>query len=729
MQELENIIYERDLRIVIRKLKYLEKEEQLEYLKNNFEKLFLLNYEDSVWNFEYIFEIYSFLDLLPYINENLIEKLYEKHPYKVYIFVVLLLRNNKEDFCNYLFSNKSLLNLFIKEAKNFYSELEFDYDFVYKLIKYLEETTFDSKEMAKNTVMNIENYFKNNNVMPEEYAKYLIIVVEDIVKEILINIENNFDIYSIYYDLREKLPDKIVNLVKSNKIPKEIASDELFVEFLMRKIIKKLHIKFNDLRDDIRKLKEEEKNNKVLIDYVLNHSIRESEEQEKFLNENFKVDTKKIFFEKFEKDLVYSYIKNNIIYLTDSEIYNLMLKGKIPNNMYEKKSIFIKYILSINFTEFRENILRIEKNNDASYFIKLKDNMFNYIINLYDRETDSISYYNHEKSIYSDNLSPYIIFLNHYKMANYGYDNVRLTKKILLNIVIDKLFSDSIRNVCMNISEMLHFNCLLDSSKLDEWKIEFYEKIVTLFDAKSSEILEFYNKYKNKNIKEMFYDDIRYLKNISYQIIKDNCLKIDNIKELKNNELSSKYNIDIYEYNGEDFMAMVSCLRGKQDDIHKFKRNCYSLISNNNMKVFLEDSIIYGYSDFFVDHIFHVYERDSLSSDEIDSQSTKFINRIRMPDEILNSNTMNEVQIVNDLYEENKYFNKYERIKPSFVVCFDEVNNMSLEAASKLNIPIVKINREFYKTSNSRNELDFDGEEYSGGYSRANENEFRGKSI
>ena len=69
----------------------------------------------------------------------------------------------------------------------------------------------------------------------------------------------------------------------------------------------------------------------------------------------------KIFFENFDRDIVYDYIKNNIVYLNGGEIYKLMLNGKIPNNMYEKKSIFTNYILSINFTEFRENINKIGK--------------------------------------------------------------------------------------------------------------------------------------------------------------------------------------------------------------------------------------------------------------------------------------------------------------------------------------------------------------------------------
>lgn len=165
------------------------------------------------------------------------------------------------------------------------------------------------------------------------------------------------------------------------------------------------------------------------------------------------------------------------------------------------------------------------------------------------------------------------------------------------------------------------------------------------------------------------------------------------IRNLKNQELSVKYQTDVYELNGESFTFLVSCLSNIQEDITDYRRNCYSIISNKNMSVFIETIIIFGYTNIPIDHIMHVFENDACSDSLIGGSN--YINRIRALDFLLRDKKMNEIQIINDKLENGKY----QRKKPSYIVCFDEIDNESLAASWKLQIPIVKINRAMYPVS------------------------------
>lgn len=107
----------------------------------------------------------------------------------------------------------------------------------------------------------------------------------------------------------------------------------------------------------------------------------------------------------------------------------------------------------------------------------------------------------------------------------------------------------------------------------------------------------------------------------------------------------------------------------------------------------LKPIIIFGYTNIPIDHIMHVFENDACSDSLIGGSN--YINRIRALDFLLRDKKMNEIQIINDKLENGKY----QRKKPSYIVCFDEIDNESLAASWKLQIPIVKINRAMYPVS------------------------------
>ena len=139
------------------------------------------------------------------------------------------------------------------------------------------------------------------------------------------------------------------------------------------------------------------------------------------------------------------------------------------------------------------------------------------------------------------------------------------------------------------------------------------------------------------------------------------------IKQIKSEKIyavipkSLKEKVPIYELDGQDFFMLVNC-RDEYKSTDIVRRYCYSLISPYNMEVFNNKKFIYGYSDFSLDEIMHVFENDIASSGNFNTNSftTSFVNRIMTPEEISYSKGYSEIQMVNKRVDsELKNFYKF----------------------------------------------------------------------
>ena len=239
---------------------------------------------------------------------------------------------------------------------------------------------------------------------------------------------------------------------------------------------------------------------------------------------------------------------------------------------------------------------------------------------------------------------------------------------------------------------MIRFNSKLPLNEkiLDESKLEFYNLILKLDTIPSNEKIKIYNNLKDKNINLMFYKDLRNLKDKSYEIINKSLFKIDNYTP--DQVLSKKYKVPIYNMENQEYFMLV-----RSEDSHQktteTKRNCYSIISNDNSITYGSGSItIYGYNILDIDKVLHIYEKDAYSSD-IDDQSTiqkNVINRIMTPEEIVNSSTWySEIQIINSKSFEND--NVYLAKNPDYIISYNAPSYYDLAESKRLNIPIVII--------------------------------------
>ena len=414
------------------------------------------------------------------------------------------------------------------------------------------------------------------------------------------------------------------------------------------------------------------------INMLAYNSLNEIE-QEKILNENINRQMKVNLFKVLKRNVVEKYLNANYLKLTNREVWDLIMWGvNVPSTYYENEDFFIDNILSYSITKMNFNLNILANSIDITYLTNLKYNFFNNIILSYNNE-----YKIKDKSIE-------IIFDNHYKAS---YESLDIDLKLLINLVIDNLFQDNLSNVCIDIEELLSAN--LKYNLIPESHINFYKKIQDIYSYSLIDVINLYKEYKKYDIISLLYDDIRLLKTRVYQDILNSLIKIEDINNLKNNKLSEINNTSIYEFTGEKFTLLVSCLIKEQEDITNYKRNCYSLISDKNMHVFMDNSLIFGYTNIDPNYIMHIYEQDAYSNDLVGGSD--YVSRLRDKDYILSSNYTNEVQIINNYYDDTLY----KRIKPSYIVCFDTIKDRTLQASKTMNLPIILIHKEKYKLDDS----------------------------
>lgn len=265
---------------------------------------------------------------------------------------------------------------------------------------------------------------------------------------------------------------------------------------------------------------------------------------------------------------------------------------------------------------------------------------------------------------------------------------------------------------------MLRYHNSLDSNEklLSDESIKFYQTILDIDKLDNKDKFNMYMNLKDKNIALQFYNDLNSVKKHSYINIKKSLFKLDDKNELLNKEDSQSYGLPIYELNGEDFYMMISCMKS-YNETSKARRFCCSLISSYNMKLFSKRRFVYGFVDFQSEDFLHVFEKDISSYSDFDSNlfTTNYVNRIMTPKQISNSSDYSEVQFINKVDEDNP--NKYNRMRPSYLVVFDTIEDRHIIEAQRLNIPIVKINTSKYKEKiqeayKQRNHLGFDKFEY-----------------
>lgn len=390
---------------------------------------------------------------------------------------------------------------------------------------------------------------------------------------------------------------------------------------------------------------------------------------------------------------------------------------KFSDNILKKKEFF-ELLKDRSLIIFRKNINNIEKFNNPIYIEDRIDKYYEDILSLYSFDSDMFTPYRDilDNPSLLVNWDKKVSYLFHFDIidkltgllkiddnGNYYFDNndelevflKNETSKKMSEIIIDGLFKDNIYNVWINVREMIRYNKGLDIEKklLDNDKIDFYKTVMFFDNLSNIDKINFYNAFKEKNVNLMFYNDIRMLKDYAYDRIKEELFSINNntIDAFLNNGVS------VYDARNINYSMLVRTQAQYREESH-YPRNCYSIISNENTSVFGEEdygTFLYGYNGFDNDMVLHMFESDSFSSG-FRENSSRFANRIMTVEELVkSSHGYSEIQLINKKVDGKKH--KYSVKKPDFIVAFDNLRDVHIEEAKRLNIPIVIIKRQLLK--------------------------------
>lgn len=397
---------------------------------------------------------------------------------------------------------------------------------------------------------------------------------------------------------------------------------------------------------------------------------------------------------------------------------------------------FLNRLKSSSFVIFRKNINTVETYNNPIMIEQKLKKYYDELISSYDSEKDMFgeylgvlnnpsllyNYYDKDTFIFSyDIVLLFEKYLScddddnlYFKDRNALIQMLKMeTSKKISEVVIDALFSDNIYNVWINIREMIRYNNKLDKNDkaLDDDRVAFYKMILGFDNISSKDKIKLFNEFKDRNFSLTFYDDLRKLKDASYDMIKNDLLDLSKYSDKVSSIDCERTQCLVYDLRDSKYTMLVRSKFPHKDKSNK-RRNCYSIISDENNNTFDQgednDKIIYGYNSFLNDRVIHMLEQDAFSSDAYNDNKdvSNYVNRIVSKDElVLGSDCYSEVELVNMQDKNGKYINQ----KPDFIVVYDNIRDIDIIESKRLNIPIVIIRKNILD-KNERIDMEFDRE-------------------
>lgn len=471
-----------------------------------------------------------------------------------------------------------------------------------------------------------------------------------------------------------------------------------------------------------------------------------------FLSLINKDNQKALLGENFSDDIILKLIGyfniDTLSYFFLNDRRSIDLFEKIPNiNGYINSGVkfndsilssqrFFNRLKSSSFVIFRKNINTVETYNNPIMIEQKLKKYYDELISSYDSEEDMFgeywgvlnnpsllyNYYDKDTFIFSYDI---VLLFEKYLSCDdddnlYFKDRDALiqilkmeTSKKISEVVIDALFSDNIYNVGINIREMIRYNNKLDKNDvaLDDDRVAFYKMILDFDNISSKDKIKLFNEFKDRNFSLTFYDDLRKLKDASYDMIKNDLLDLSKYSDKVSSIDCERTQCLVYDLRDSKYTMLVRSKFPHKDKSNK-RRNCYSIISDENNNTFDQgednDKIIYGYNSFLNDRVIHMLEQDAFSSDAYNDNKdvSNYVNRIVSKDElVLGSDCYSEVELVNIQDENGKYINQ----KPDFIVVYDNIRAIDITESKRLNIPIVIIRRNILD-KNERIDMEFDRE-------------------
>lgn len=242
------------------------------------------------------------------------------------------------------------------------------------------------------------------------------------------------------------------------------------------------------------------------------------------------------------------------------------------------------------------------------------------------------------------------------------YDAIKiLNDEAISNYIIDYHFEECYYNVMLDLRELVNFydrgNVELDSNH-----ISLYRRILDIDKLSNPDKFKLHLELKKYDVMSMFYDDMLTARRVVNNDIKNKALNHESIKKYKNEELSSKYGVDIYVVKDVDLCALV-----KSDDKYKsesINSYSYSLVGNKvvgTYKPYQIENYVYDASYLNPDQVVHVYPSDSYTLPALygsDESSSLRVNSLLTTTELLKCDSDYTELLIMEKGEKSTYIDK-----------------------------------------------------------------------
>ena len=454
----------------------------------------------------------------------------------------------------------------------------------------------------------------------------------------------------------------------------------------------------------------------------------------------------KVFNKSHNPQIVEKILNTYDIDLTNESVNVSLLFEKAKKHYFKEKSINIKQHLITKelakrlYKEF--DIFKLRKVlNDAQYsvnidvlneYVKSEEEKHIYEESLTFPYNEMFDCYKENKidefnllcKKYNVNSSDITINMNKYGIRNNSLEEVfnnlkKLSDRNISNYIIDYHFEENYHNIILDITELLEYN--YDGNiTISKDKLDLYEKIMNIDYFTKEEKIELHETLKKYNIKEMFYDDMRYARDMVSESIKEYSLTKESLEEFKDVKLSKEYGVDVYNMDGKPFFALIKTGRkitNKYPVGHSF-----SLVGTNAMAVFgnksYGETYVYDSKDLTKEQIVHVFPYDSYTRykpfEEIEEASMR-VNVLMTPQKLTTySSSYNELLVLERGNDET-YMDEYiPRLKQIALYCIDEITENDIQIAKQNNVGIVLIDSSKYQEylSNKRTINNYEENKY-----------------
>lgn len=269
---------------------------------------------------------------------------------------------------------------------------------------------------------------------------------------------------------------------------------------------------------------------------------------------------------------------------------------------------------------------------------------------------------------------------------------------MISNYIIDYHFKENYHNVIIDIKELLNFYYSGNIS-LPMEKVSLYDRILNIDYLSLEEKIALHNEMKGMNMMEMFYDDMQYSRHIVGELLKESSLSRESIKEYRDEELSSKYGVDVYKIDDNPFFAIVKTGRKLTNDLpvgHSF-----SVVGGGGIGVFGDvknaDTFVYDASELNPDQVIHMFPFDSFTiykPFEYDEKASQRVNMLMTPEELMyqtrkySRTSYNELLLLERGKQETDLDVSVPLLHQIALYCIDEIREEDIQRARAAGVGI-----------------------------------------